>query len=67
MLKTLLYGKSHNNAFVAGFHLLELFRIVKSMGTKSRLGAAKADGRKQWGVTAHGHGASFGFDENAIK
>lgn len=64
MLKTLLCGKSHNNA---GFHLLELFRIVKSMGTKSRLGAAKADGRKQWGVTAHGHGASFGFDENAIK
>lgn len=58
---------SHKKPCVARFHLLEMFRIVKSMETNSRLAVAKTDGRRQWGVTANGYGVTFGFDENVVK
>ena len=40
------------------FYLYELPRVVKFMGTRSRMGVARGWGRLGWGALFNGHRAS---------
>ena len=55
----------HKCHIFAWFHLYKIFRIGKSIGTKSR--ALIASGWQKGRVTANGHRASLWDDRNALK
>lgn len=51
---------SHTKLYIIDIHLSEMFRIGKSIETKSRLAVVRRCGKGKQGVTANGYGAFWG-------